>query len=341
MATIKDIAQATGFSCMTVSNVIHGKNNHVSAETIQIINDAIKELGYVPNMSARSLVSRSSRVIGFINHVVTNKDSNFMEDPFHSIFIGVLERILRENGYFLMIRTVESSDDLVTFLQNWNVDGLFFTGVFKDQFFDVLSSISIPVVLIDSYVHQSNICNVGLEDRKGSYTATQYLISNGHKRIVFASPKIKVSGVLQERFFGYRSALTDAGIEFDPALVFESEMDLTSCNNIIEKLTRFPDATAIVATADFMAANIMACLHKNNIRIPEDMSIIGFDDISLCQMLNPPLTTIHQDMVKKGTLAVDMMLQKLEGATFQQSELILPTHLVIRDSVRTISFDAF
>ena len=124
MVTIKDIASATGVSATTVSNVINGKTGRVSAETVAKINKAIDDLGYVPNMSARSLVSRSSKVIGFVNHIVTNKDSNFMEDPFLSRFIGILEQVLRENGYFLMLRTVETPEQFKAFLKTWDLDGL-------------------------------------------------------------------------------------------------------------------------------------------------------------------------------------------------------------------------
>ena len=130
MATIKDIASATGVSATTVSNVIHGRAKRVSAETIEKINAAIKELGYVPNMSARSLVSNSSKVIGFVNHVIIDND------PLFSTSIGTIEQTLREHGYYLMLHTVETAEDLRAFLQNWNVDGLFFTGIFKDSFFD-------------------------------------------------------------------------------------------------------------------------------------------------------------------------------------------------------------
>jgi len=188
MVTIRDIAQATGVSATTVSNVIHGRNKRVSAETIQSINDAIKELGYVPNMSARSLVSSSSKVIGFVNHVITRTDTNMMDDPFHSAAIGAIETALRENGYYLMLRTVETAEELVAFLQNWNMDGLFFTGIFKDKFFDSVAGLHIPVVLIDSYVHTPQFCNVGLEDFTGSYNATHYLIQKGHRHIALPPP---------------------------------------------------------------------------------------------------------------------------------------------------------
>lgn len=336
MATIKDIAQATGVSCTTVSNVIHGRAKRVSAETIEKINDAIKTLGYVPNMSARALVSNSSKVIGFVNHVMTRKSANFMEDPFHSTAIGAIESTLRENGYYLMLRTVETADDLVAFLQNWNVDGLFFTGIFKDNFFDEVARLNIPIVLIDSYVRQPHFCNVGLEDFKGSFQATRHLIENGHRRIAFASPSIKDGGVLQERFLGYKAALAEASIPFDKELVIKQEMDIDSCRKAADELLLHPDVTGLVVTADIMAAGIMAGLHERGVKIPEDISVVGFDDINICQMVTPTLTTIHQDMNLKGRLAVDFMLQLLEGRPLEKSEITLPTHLVERHSVRRL-----
>ena len=336
MATIKDIAQATGVSCTTVSNVIHGRAKRVSAETIEKINGAIKTLGYVPNMSARALVSNSSKVIGFVNHVMTRKSANFMEDPFHSTAIGAIESTLRENGYYLMLRTVETADDLVAFLQNWNVDGLFFTGIFKDNFFDEVARLNIPIVLIDSYVRQPHFCNVGLEDFKGSFQATRHLIENGHRRIAFASPSIKDGGVLQERFLGYKAALAEASIPFDKELVIKQEMDIDSCRKAADELLLHPDVTGLVVTADIMAAGIMAGLHERGVKIPEDISVVGFDDINICQMVTPTLTTIHQDMNLKGRLAVDFMLQLLEGRPLEKSEITLPTHLVERHSVRRL-----
>lgn len=336
MVTIKDIAQATGVSATTVSNVIHGKAKRVSVETIEKINEAIKTLGYVPNMSARSLVSHSSKVIGFVNHVIIDSDMNVMEDPFFSTSIGTIEQTLRENGYYLMLHTVEKAEDLRAFLQNWNVDGLFFTGIFKDSFFDSVAALNVPTVLIDSYVHQPNLCNVGLEDFQGSYQATQHLIDNGHKRIAFASPSIKDGGVLQERFLGYKAALAKASIPFDKELIIQQEMDIDSCKKAADELMQHPDVTAVVVTADIMAAGIMAALHEKGVRIPEDISIVGFDDINICQLTTPTLTTIHQDMNLKGRLAVEFMLQLLEGRPLEKSEITLPTHLVERHSVRRL-----
>lgn len=336
MATIKDIARVTGVSCTTVSNVIHGRTGRVSADTIALINKAIKELEYVPNMSARSLVSRSSKVIGLINHSILVKEHTFMEDPFHSTFIGSIEAMLRTNGYYLMLRTAETPEELLNFLRNWNVDGLFLTGIFKDDFFDVLSTLSIPIVLVDSYIHHHNMCNVGLEDFNGSYIATKYLIEHGHKNIAFTAPKIREHGVLYQRLLGYKKALSEADIAFDPSLIFEENMDVESCISLGKKISQIPQITAIASTADIMAAGIMAGIRQAGKDIPDDISIIGFDDMDISKITSPPLTTIHQDAKLKGKLAVDYMLDMLEHKNMKYREISLPIRLIERDSVRSI-----
>ena len=336
MTTIKDIANAVCVSCTTVSNVIHGRAGRVSAETIARINAAIDRLGYVPNMSARSLVSSSSKVIGMISHLTANKKETIIEDPFHSAFIGSIEKTLRENGYYLMLRAVETSSDLSAFLRNWNVDGLFFTGVFEDEFYHTLKDLDVPIVLIDSYVPISNMCNVGLEDYQGGYTATKYLIQQGHSKIAFASPPIKLRGVVSERFQGYKDALSEASLSFRPELVFEQELDTETTINLGHRLAQRTDITAVFATADILAAGIMAGIQQSGKRIPEDISVIGFDDINLCRLISPPLTTIHQDAPLKGKLAVTFLMDLLDKNPLLKKEVILPIRLVERNSVQRI-----
>ena len=336
MSTIKDIANVVGVSCTTVSNVINGRSGRVSAETIARINDAIDTLGYVPNMSARSLVSSSSKVIGMISHLANNKKESIVGDPFHSAFIGSIETTLRDNGYYLMLRTVETTADLMTFLRNWNVDGLFFTGVFEDEFFKALTELSIPIVLIDSYVTHTNICNVGLEDYKGGYTATKYLIEHGHKSIAFASPTIKNRGVVSERFLGYKNALSEASLPFQPELVFEQELDVETTIALGHRLANRNDITAVFATADILAAGIMAGIQQSGKKVPDDISVIGFDDINFCQLTSPTLTTIHQDAPFKGKLAVNFLIDLLEKNPIKNREVILPIRLVERSSVKSL-----
>jgi len=336
MATIKDIAQMTGVSPTTVSNVINGKGGRVSAETISRINEVIKQLGYVPNMSARSLVNNSSKVVALINHSVLGQGTNFMEDPFHSSFIGILEENLRRHGYYLMIRTVADSEELLTFIRNWNVDGMFIIGIFKDAFFQTLTTLHLPVVLIDSYVKHPNICNIGLEDYQGSYQATKHLIECGHRHIAFISPNIVPGGVLHERLLGYYAALNDAGITPNDAYVFESANTFESYAKLAQTITSMPQLTGLVTTADIIAAGLLKSLLSLGKRVPEDYSIVGFDDLNISRLVTPALTTIHQDMYLKGQYAVDTMIECLNGLVSQKKEVILPTELICRDSVKKL-----
>jgi LacI family transcriptional regulator len=336
MATIKDIAREAGVSYTTVSNVIHGRADHVSPQTITAINEIIKRSGYVPNMSARSLVSNFSKVVGYINHMMPGTDGRFVADPFHSAFIGSVEEVLRENGYYLMLRTVSDSEELLKFLHNWNLDGLFFTGLFEDSFFDTLKEINVPIVLIDSYIKHYTIQNVGLEDYRGGYIATKYLLENGHRNIVFASPQIRVGGVVDERLCGYRQALSEFGVPFREDYICVQEFDISSGISLGKQIAAKEGVTAIFATADILAAGIMAGLHACGKRIPEDISIIGFDDIDICRLITPPLTTIHQNPAEKGRVAVEFMLKRLQNEPIEKNEIILPVSLVERSSVKNI-----
>ncbi len=338
MVTIKDIAREAGVSYTTVSNVIHGRTARASKETIDRINKIIEKVKYTPNMSARSLVCQSSKVVAIINNLVPKQTGSFLEDPFHNTFIGAIEKSLRENGYYLMLRTIEDSESLLSFLHNWNVDGLFLTGVFEnDDFFKTLTSLKMPIVLIDSYLSDAhNMLCVGLEDFEGGYLATKYLIENNHRNIAFACPPIHGKGVVMERLNGYKKALYEAQIKFSYDLVFEREFTLEETTALGAMLSKRDDITAVFATADIMAAGIMAGLQQNGKMVPKDISIIGFDDISICQITRPLLTTIHQDPTKKGEIAADFMMRALNSKLELRNKEILPVKLCIRDSVRTI-----
>lgn len=338
MVTIDDIARIAGVSNTTVSNVIHGRTKRVSQKTQDKINKIIKEHGYVPNMSARALASSTSKVVALINHLDPEKSGNFLEDPFHSAFIGAVEQTLRESGYYLMIRTVVHTEDLLSFLRNWNVDGLFMTGLFQEEeLYETLQGIKKPVVLIDSYLdNYKNMVNVGLQDFEGGYLATQYLIRQNHKRIAFACPPLKGGGVVSKRLEGYQKALEEAKIPFDETLVFQREFSMTSTIALGEMLAGRDDITAVFATADVMAAGIMSGLQQKGKRVPDDFSIIGFDDINWCRVTNPTLTSVHQDANIKGEIAADFMKKLLEGQALEKSSVILPVSLSIRNSVKAL-----
>lgn len=338
MVTIEDIAKEAGVSATTVSNVIHGRTNKVSAHTVELINEIIRERGYVPNLSARAMKTRSSKVVALINHLESRDQEKFMSDPFFMDLTGSVEKALRERGYFLMIRAISESEDLLAFLRNWNVEGVFMPGLFEDEpFYKTLRDLKLPVVLTDSYVSDlGHMTNIGLQDFEGARLATEHLIRNGHKRIVFAGPKVKPGGVVEQRLMGYRRALTDNEIPFDESLVYECEFSTSKMMELGGELAKREDITAVFATADMLAAGIMSGLQQAGRMVPKDISIVGFDDINWARMTMPMLTTIHQDAVKKGRLAAECMIRQLEGKKVSAQNQILPVRLIERNSVRKI-----
>lgn len=341
MTTIKDIAEYTGVSATTVSNVIHGRRNRVSEETVSRIQKAIDELGYVPNLFARSLVSSSSKVIALINFVPTLAEAAFSDEAFQMGFLSTMESTLKKSGYYLMFRRVEMVDELKEFLQNWNLDGIFVTGACDQEFIDELKEVRTPIIYIDSYAGDG-VIEVGHDDYEGGRMATAHLISRGHTRIAFASSVIRDGRYMEQRYRGYLDALAEAGLEADPDLAYELGLDPDSCRKTAESIVSHKDVTAVLSTTDIMAAGLMAAFKDMGMSLPDAVSFVGFDDSPLSRMITPRLTTVRQDMREKARVASELMLRLLEAggdetpdseATGIPGRTVLEVELVIRDSV--------
>ncbi len=337
MVTLKDIAAEAGVSITTVSNVVHNRTSRVSPERVAKIWEIIDRLHYVPSMTARALANDDSSVIGVITHMTPQNIGSTMSDPFLSTFVEGIESRTREEGYFLMIRSVENAQDLVRLSRSWRLSGVILTGIFQDEFFAGIQNLGIPFVLIDSYIDSPDVYRIGLEDEKGTYIATKHLLENGHRVIAFASPTIRAGGVVEKRFQGYCRALEEYGVAFDPSLVFNQEFSVEEGRKLGYVLSEKPEITGIVASADILAAGIMTGMREKGVSVPRDKSIVGFDDNYLCQLTNPALTTIHQDAEKKGILATEMILAQMRDEPMDAHSVILPVSLVERESVRNIN----
>lgn len=337
MVTIEDIAREAGVSSTTVSNVIHGRTGRVSDATVKRINEIIRRRGYVPNLSARALKGRSSRLVALINHLDGQDRVRFWSDPFYNTLTGAVEEALRAQGYFLMVRAISDREELLEFLRNWNVEGVFLPGLFEsDPFYRTLYGLDLPVVLTDSYLPDyGRMCNVGLQDREGAKMATEYLIACGHRELAFAGPPLRPGGVLEQRLLGFRQALEDHGLPFRPDRVFACEFDTDAMLRLGARLAGMPEVTGVFATADLLAAGLTAGAVQAGRPVPETLSVVGFDDIAWCRMTRPRLTTVRQDAEQKGRLAAELMLRLLAGEEVSQRRITLPVSLVVRDSVRS------
>ena len=333
MVTLKDIAAEAGVSITTVSNVVHNRKSRVSPELVQKINKIIRREHYAPSMSARSLANDQSCIIGLITHLTPQNTGSTVGDPFMSSFVDSIEKRIREDGYYLMIRAVEDAMELASLSRSWRLSGLILTGMFQDDFFTTTRELGIPYVLIDSYVDDPDACCIGLEDEKGGYIATRHLLEKGHRSVAFASPSIRPGGVIEKRFQGYRRALDEYDVPYDPSLVFTQEITVEEGKKLGRLLASRKEITGIFASADILAAGIMAGLSERGVTVPAEKSIVGFDDNYLSQLTIPGLTTIHQDADRKGILATELILKQLRQEEIAEKNIILPVHLVERGSV--------
>ncbi|NLE69309.1 MAG: LacI family transcriptional regulator [Clostridiales bacterium] len=330
MPTISDIARLAGVTATTVSNVINGNHKRVSPQTVARIQAIIQREGYVPSMAARSLKTNASKIIGVFNLIVPEESGGSFQDPFHSALLTGIELELRRSDYFMMVRTVYTAEELLEFLSNWNIDALILTGILNQDFYEQLKTQPAPFLLVDSEVHDESRMQVHLKDREGGLMATRHLISLGHERILFCGPAPMEEGVIKERLMGYRQALQEAGLPFVQERLLLSPMGIREAADLGRALALRDDFTAIFATADVLAAGIMAGLQNAGRRIPEDISVIGFDDLPVAQLTVPQLTTIRQDVVQRGRAAVRMLLSSLAGK--KPDNITFPVELVQRGS---------
>lgn len=334
MITLKDIAKEAGVSTVTVSNVINGNHKKVSNITIEKVNNLIEKYNYIPNASARTLAKKTSKIIGVIIPNVEN-NSNFLQSPYNAEVLGVIERIIRQNDYYLMFRCVNDCNEVSSILKMWNVDGAIFLGMFADDIKEILSQNDLPTVFLDTYVSDLSITNVGSDDFKGGYIATRYLLSNNHKNIAFVSPDITTPGVMQERFKGYCKALEEKHMPLNEKLLFSADVSY-NCGIRLGKVisSRADEFSAIFVTADIIALGIIEGLRLNGFQVPADISVIGFDNIPACNYAYPKLTTINQNISLKAEAAAQLILNKIRDKASSVTSTKIDVEIIERQSVK-------
>lgn len=334
MITIKEIAAALNMSTTTVSNVIHGKSGEVSEEKRKIIQDYLDKVEYVPNINARNLAQNESKIIGVALKARADKYGNLLKDPFVAELIGAIEQTIKNAGYFMMLYISRDTEKIMRRVSTWNVDGLILFGMIDDDGIRVSQKYKKPIVCIDTYSIEGikHFTNVGLADEEGVYEMVKYMISCGHKKIAFLSDNSR--GVDFAKFSGYKRALDEAGLSYDKDKDFIRirPADDEIKDSIEEICNRTKDFTAIMCVSDLYAVMLMAAFADKGIKVPEDISIAGFDDNILGMYHRPALTTVHQDVSLKGVTAAKTLLAQLKGEETER-QIILPTRVVIRDTV--------
>ena len=336
-ATLKDVAQLAGVSTATVSYALSGKRT-ISEETKQRIQEAIKELDYVPDLNARSLSMRDSKLIGVVVPQTEPGDRLMFQNSFYSEVLGSIEYYARLQGYHILISATDANESYLTLAKKRNLDGIIVIGMYPDEFYQQMKKTQIPIVLIDSYCNDHYYHNIRIDDAYGSYLATKYMLENGHQDIAFFAGQIKENGVMKKRLLGYQQALQEFEIPYRQEYVFEGQIDYASGIELANELMKSGlPATGIVAAADILAIGAVKGFFEAGKHVPSDYSIIGFDDVEMAQYMTPGLTTIRQQISLKGQKAVELLLKHIEDLTLPKQEEILPLQLVVRGSVKKMN----
>lgn len=335
-ATLKDVAQLAGVSAATVSYALSGKRT-ISDETKSRIMDAISQLDYVPDLNARGLSMRDSKLIGVVVPQTEPGDRLMFQNSFYSEVLGSIEYYARQQGYHILISATDANESYLTLAKKRNLDGIIVIGMYPNDFYQQMKKTQIPIVLIDSYCNDHYYHNIRIDDAYGTYLATRYMLENGHEHIAFFAGQLKENGVMTKRLLGYQQALNEFSIPYRKEYVFEGQIDYVSGIELARELMKSGlPATGIVAAADILAIGAIKGFFENGKNVPADYSIIGFDDVEISQFLTPGLTTIRQQISLKGQKAVELLLKHIEDPSLPKQEEVLPLQLVVRGSVKKL-----
>ena len=337
MIRIKDIADRAGVSPTTVSNVIHGKTGRVSKATVEKINRILKEMEYVPSISARMLANNSSGLIGVALGFMKKGNASSFEDPFVSAMLGNLEYQIREHGYYMMLVARHEQDDLMQQALGWNFDGMIAMALKEKEIAELSERLGKPLVTIDQYLPpELGVRSITMDDRGGAYQMSQYLIGKGHKKFLFLSDCDL--GVDHYRWLGVRQAMEEAGIEdFESRHIVIPWNPEQRAKAYEEMLPFFKKQTALFFSSDYYALEASNFLQNRGIKVPEEISIAGGADVTYATLARPKLTTVHQMVDGKARRAVEVLMHLIQDEPVQKDIPPLPTTLVERESVRDLT----
>lgn len=335
--TIKDIAEEMGVSTATVSNVIHGKTKKISDRTVAKVQEKLQESGYIPNMAAVLLAQNSSKIVCVVVSDHERYEGRMLEDPFVSQMINTISKELTKCGYFMMIKEERDIDRIVEYASMWNMAGLILMGYCSVDYEKLRAKMHIPFVVVDSYERNvKNYIDIGIDNIDGGYQAGQYLIRNGHERILYFADNKEDCDLF--RYQGLTKAMKEKHLTVDEDFYYLVNIEKAQREADYEEMFHFIEEkmiTAVFAASDQYALEFMRFLLKQGIKVPDDISIVGFDDIPLASQIYPGLSTVSQDIPLRGKMAVEMLQDQIEGRTSGKS-VLLPAKLIERESVKCI-----
>jgi LacI family transcriptional regulator, galactose operon repressor len=328
--TIYDVARLAGVSTATVSRALNG-TGQIAPATRATIEAAVEQLGYRPNTIARSLVTKSTQTIALLLPDITN--------PFYAALVSGIQQTALAQGWTMLLCTTESDAEreelYLRVLRAKQVDGALVDGLVlpPDRIARFVED-GFPIVCLDRDIDSRSIPLVQVDNRLGGRIATRHLVDLGHTRIAHVTGAGEL-GISDERLAGYRDAITEAGLPVDFQLVEEGRFTDDGGHDAARRLLeRQPDLTAIFAANDLSALGVMNAVAEAGRRVPDDVSVVGFDDLHLSAYTSPPLTTIRQPAVEIATLATEILIGLTRGQQAERMRHLLEPELVVRASSR-------
>lgn len=324
--TIRDVAARAGVSYQTVSRVING-DSRVRPATRARVEDAISEMGYHPNAIARFMATGSTCTF-------TCLAPNLTDYTFASIIEGA-ELEARRNGYTLFSASAADEPTFAHLVDSMvasrRTEGLMVINPYADQRYQHVPK-AVPTVFIGARPRVEAVASVALDDEAAGQIATQHLLVRGHSHIALISGPL-VEDCSQDRLSGYETALRAADIEPDPVYVVEGDWSATSGYRAFHTLAQLPvPPTAVFAQNDRMAVGVIRAARDLGLSVPEDVAVMGVDDMPLASYFDPPLTTIRQDLHAIGQQAACLLIHAVQNPTAPHQHLRLPAELIIRAS---------
>ncbi len=331
MTTIKDVAAIAGVSPSTVSRVL-SDSPRISPRTKERVREALRKLDYHPNAFARGLVTNTAGAIGIL---IPPDMNEFFLNPFFAEMMSGVSDVARREGFDTVLSTSarDEEETLDAMMHGRRVDGVLLLRSRKaDPAITSVMKHGFPATLIGSPADDVLLSHVDNDNVQASYVATKHLISLGHERIGFLGGGMELV-VTEDRIAGYRQALNEAGIPVDERVITSSFfMEQGGYLAMMRLLALSDRPTAVLASDDVLAFGAMRAATELGYRLPKDMAIVGFNDIRLAELANPPLTTVRVNMQAIGTAAAELLLRQIRAGAPSSESKIIDTELVIRGS---------
>ena len=326
---ICDIAEELGLSTATVSNVIHGKTNKVSDETVQRVTALLEERQYIPSMAGILLARNSSKIIGVFVNDHEKYEEHTLDDFFIASSLNFLSTEIESSGRFMMVKKAKCAEEIIRFASMWNMDGIVVIGFCDPDYMYLRNHMRIPFAVYDGFCEKpERILNITIDNFEGGYQMGCHFRELGHQAALCISDNNIC--VDMERFCGFCKGFAPG--KADLLLIPMQKEQRWSF--YLSNLEKFQQVTAVFAVSDYYAIDLMHFLIEQGFSVPEDISVAGFDDTPMCEMVTPTLTTIKQDGALRAKIAVRKLQELREGKEIC-TEAKLPVSLVVRSSTKT------